>query len=303
MLDRLEFLIALAREKHFGRAAAACGVAQPTLSIGIQNLEEMFKVPLVKRSSRFKGFTPEGERVLLWAQRLVGDAQAMREEILSLQTGGGAHIRIASIPFAMLIVSRLTMPFQERHPRARFTVLARTSDMVVDLLHQREVDAGITYLDNDPVGEVIKLPLYRDKFMLLTRGDGALGQRKGVSWPDIAPLPLCLFTRDMQLRRMIDNVLRGQKLELVPQIETDSASALVSHVRTGRWVSVVPLSMIQSLQPPEDLRAIPVVEPEVAHTIGLVVSERFAIQPAIVSLMEEARALCPPELAGAVAPA
>src|SRR5262249_154554 len=112
MLDKLEFMIALAREKHFGRAAESCGVAQPTLSQGIQSLEEIFNVPLVKRSSRFQGFTPEGERVLVWARRLVGDAHAMRQEILGLQKGVGAHIRIAAIPSAMPVVASITAPFQ-----------------------------------------------------------------------------------------------------------------------------------------------------------------------------------------------
>ena len=79
MLDKLEFMIALAREKHFGRAAESCGVAQPTLSQGIQQLEEMLNVPLVKRSSRFLGFTPEGERALdhrevVLKRRLLGEA-------------------------------------------------------------------------------------------------------------------------------------------------------------------------------------------------------------------------------------
>ena len=66
--------------------AKSCGVAQPTLSLGIQSLEEMFNAPLVKRASRFQGFTPEGERVLVWAHRLVGDARAMRQEILGLKS-------------------------------------------------------------------------------------------------------------------------------------------------------------------------------------------------------------------------
>ena len=87
MLDKLEFMIALSREQHFGRAAQACGVAQPTLSLGIQSLEEMFNAPLVKRASRFQGFTPEGERLLVWAHRLVGDARAMRQDILGEQSG------------------------------------------------------------------------------------------------------------------------------------------------------------------------------------------------------------------------
>ena len=86
MLEKLEFMIALSREQHFGRAAESCGVAQPTLSLGIQSLEQMLNTPLVKRASRFQGFTPEGERVLVWAHRLVGDARAMRQDILGLKS-------------------------------------------------------------------------------------------------------------------------------------------------------------------------------------------------------------------------
>ena len=96
MLDKLEFMIALSREQHFGRAAESCGVAQPTLSLGIQSLEQMLNTPLVKRASRFQGFTPEGERVLVWAHRLVGDARAMRQDLLGLKNRHGfalAHRR------------------------------------------------------------------------------------------------------------------------------------------------------------------------------------------------------------------
>src|SRR5271168_3031266 len=59
MIDRLEFILALAREEHFGRAAEACRVSQPTLSAGIKYLEDMFGVLLVQRGSRFQGFTPK----------------------------------------------------------------------------------------------------------------------------------------------------------------------------------------------------------------------------------------------------
>ena len=81
MLDKLEYLMALARERHFGHAADACGVTQPTLSAGIKQLEETLGVLLVQRGSRFIGFTPEGERTLDWARRIVGDARAMREDL------------------------------------------------------------------------------------------------------------------------------------------------------------------------------------------------------------------------------
>src|SRR5215212_4544363 len=87
MLDKLEYLMALARERHFGRAAETCGVTQPTLSAGIKQLEETLGVLLVQRGSRFIGFTPEGQRTLDWARRIVGDARAMRQEIAALKHG------------------------------------------------------------------------------------------------------------------------------------------------------------------------------------------------------------------------
>ncbi len=85
MIEKLELLLALAKERHFGRAAEACGVTQPTMSTSLKQLEEILGVMLVQRGSRFQGFTPEGERTLDWARRIVGDARAMRQEINSLK--------------------------------------------------------------------------------------------------------------------------------------------------------------------------------------------------------------------------
>jgi DNA-binding transcriptional LysR family regulator len=293
MLEKLEFMIALSREQHFGRAAESCGVAQPTLSLGIQSLEQMLNVPLVRRSSRFQGFTPEGERVLVWARRLVGDAHAMRKDILNLNTGVDSHLRIAAIPSAMPLVAKLTMPFQVRHPAVRFTVLGRSSNALLNLLHQREIDIGVTYLSNEPIGEVNSVPLYREEYLLLTTPEGPLGYADRVTWAQAGEVPLCLLGRDLQNRRIIDSVLRRAGSEPTPMLETDSMLALIAYVRLGRWASIVPNSAMESVDVGDVLRAIPIVEPEVTHTIGLVVSERFPIQPTVAALMEEARALSP----------
>ena len=116
MIDKLEFILALARERHFGHAAEACGVSQPTLSAGIKQLEDSFGVLLVQRGSRFQGFTPEGERVLDWARRIVGDTRAMRQEIDALKQGLAGHIRIAAIPTALAMVAMITTPYRAKHP-------------------------------------------------------------------------------------------------------------------------------------------------------------------------------------------
>ena len=97
MIDKLELLLALAKERHFGRAAEACGVTQPTMSTSLKQLEEILGVVLVQRGSRFQGFTPEGERTLDWARRIVGDTRAMKQEINSLKDKLSGEIRIAAI--------------------------------------------------------------------------------------------------------------------------------------------------------------------------------------------------------------
>ena len=79
-LRQFEYLVALDRERHFGRAAAACHVGRPTLSQAVRRLEAELGVPLVRRSRTFEGFTPEGERVLVWAQRAVSEMQGLTQE-------------------------------------------------------------------------------------------------------------------------------------------------------------------------------------------------------------------------------
>ena len=177
MIDKLDFLLALAREKHFGRAAETCGVTQPTLSAGIKQLEEQMGVLLVNRGSRFQGFTPEGERVLEWARRIVGDTRAMREEINSLRHGLSGRLRIAAIPTALAMVAALTTPYREKHPNVQFTVYSRTSIEILDLLDNLEIDAGITYVENEPLGRVTTVPLYHERYRLLTSADAPLGDR------------------------------------------------------------------------------------------------------------------------------
>jgi len=293
MLEKLEFMIALAREQHFGRAAESCGVAQPTLSLGIQSLEQMLNTPLVKRASRFQGFTPEGERVLMWAHRLVGDARAMRQDLLGLKDGSEVHLRIGAIPSAMPLVARITVPLQVRYPNVRFTVLGRTYSVLLDMLRQREIEAGVTYLSNEPIGEVSAIPIYREEYLLLTTASGPFGDADRVTWSQASEAPLCLLARDMQSRRIVDSILRRIGVELTPLMETDSLSALIAHVHAGRWASIVPNSALETVEMNDTLRAIPIVEPEVSHTIGLVVSDRYPVQPAVASLIEEARARAP----------
>jgi len=292
MIDKLEFLLALAREKNFGKAAEACGVTQPTLSAGIKQLEDSFGLLLVQRSSRFIGFTAEGERVLDWARRIVGDARAMRQEVQALKSGLIGHLKVAAIPTALGMVSTLTTPYRAKHPNVKFTILSRTSIEVLGMLENLEVDAGITYIDNEPLGRARSIPLYTEQYRLLTSKDSPLGGRDSVTWAEVSRIPLCLLTPDMQNRRIIDKLLRDAGgADPEPTLESNSMIVLFSHVRTGQWASVMPEKLADTLGLTERLRAIPIVEPEAVHTIGLVVPDRDPMSPLVAALMAEAKLL------------
>jgi DNA-binding transcriptional LysR family regulator len=291
MIDKLEYLLALARERNFGRAAEACGVTQPTFSSGIKQLEDTLGVMLVQRTSRFLGFTAEGERVLDWGRGIVADSRAMRLEVQQLKKGLSGHLRIAAIPTALAMVSALTTPYRARHPDVKFTILSRPSMEVLTMLENLEVDAGLTYIDNEPLGRMRAVPLYLEQYRLLTSADSPLGDHDRVTWAEVAKIPLCLLTPDMQNRRIIDHLLHAAGGALEPTLESNSMIVLFSHVRTGRWASVMPEKLAETLGLTERLRSIPIVEPEAVHQIGLVVPPREPTTSLVSALVGEARAL------------
>jgi DNA-binding transcriptional LysR family regulator len=288
MIDKLEFLIALAREKNFGKAAEQCGVTQPTFSAGIKQLEDTLGVMLVQRTSRFLGFTAEGERVLDWARTIVADTRAMRQEVRTLKQGLSGHLKIAAIPTALAMVSALTTPYRAKHPNVKFTILSRTSSDVLSMLENLEVDAGLTYIDNEPLGRMRAVPLYLEQYRLLTSADSPLGERDQVTWAEVGRIPLCLLTPDMQNRRIIDSLLHAAGSRPEPTLESNSMIVLFSHVRTGRWASVMPEKLADTLGLTERLRSIPIVEPEAVHQIGLVVPPREPMTPLVSALVAEA---------------
>lgn len=289
MFGKLEYLIALSRERNFSRAAEVCGVSQPTFSAGIRALEDEMGMPLVLRASRFLGFTPEGERVLEWARRIVGDLQAMRADITNIRHELTGHLRIAAIPTALAVVSSLTTPYRARHPAVRFTILSCTSKEVLERIENLEVEAGVTYLDNERIGNLRSVPLYDERYRLLTAAGAPLGDRTRVSWAEVAAIPLCLLTPDMQNRRIIDRLLSGAGAVIQPTMESNSIVALASHVQTGAWASILPEKTAEMFAFDASLRSIPIVDPEEVHSVGLVVSDRDLLPPITAALVLEAQ--------------
>ncbi len=289
MLDKLAFLVALAREHHFGRAAEACGVTQPTLSAGLKQLEATLGVLLVHRSGRFGGFTPEGERVLAWAERIVADAAAMRGEVRALREGLSGHLRLAVIPTALPMVAHLTTPLRQAHPQILFAVRSCPAAEVLASVENLQADAGITYVETAGLGRLRSWPLFEERYRLLT-ADPAFASRASVTWPELAVLPLSLLTGDMQNRRIIDaRLLRAGALP-APVLETNSMIVLMTHVQTGHWASVMPAMIADGWGVRDPVRSIPVQEDQAAPVIGLVYPQRDPLLPLTAALVEQAKA-------------
>ncbi len=285
MIDKLEMFIALAAERHFGRAAEVCGITQPSLSSAIRQLEDQLGVQLVFRGSRFQGLTPEGLRVLDWARRIVGDVRALKSEMRSVHAGLSGNLRLGVIPTALPMVADLTAPFIARHPNVRVTILSRTSAEILAGIETLELDAGLTYLDNEPLGRVAQVPLYTEFYRFLCAPGSALSARDRVSWAEVAGQSLCLLTADMQNRRIVNQHLAGVGARALPSVESNSTIALVAHVKTGTWASVVPMKLAAMFT---GLIAIPILDPEAEHLVGLITARHDPQTPVLAALIEQA---------------
>lgn len=279
LLRQLEYLVALARSRHFGNAAQACYVSQPTLSEGIRKLEDELGIPLVRRGRRFEGFTPEGERVVLWAQRILADRDAMHSEIEALRAGLSGRLRIGTVPTASTAVALLTQPFCAANPLATVQIFADLqSEDIVNRLRAFELDAAVTYHSTVVENEFRFVPLYRERYVLLTRrsAPGTDGPAE-ISWAEAAAYPLCLLHPLMLGRQVLDAVFETVGVSVTPRVETDSIASLFAQVRAGQWASIVPHAWLHVFGVPAGMHVVPLVRPVRTERIGLVLPARAPI--------------------------
>jgi len=289
LVKHLTYLIALARERHFGRAAETCGISQPALSAAIRQIEGELGVRVVERSRRFIGFTPEGQLVLDRAQRLVHDFESLRQDISVLKRALAGRLRIGAIPAALPVIALLTTPFCEQHPSVSVHIQAQSSKEIQRGIDTFDIDVGLTYLDNEPLSRVRTLPVYRDRFVFITSEHPRFAGRKVMSWRDAAKERLCLLSNDMQNRRIIDRAFASVGETARPVIEANALIALMSHVRLGQWSGIVPQSLLLLTGISNGLRALPMGDPTPSHSIGLVYADREPVSGLVAAFLATAK--------------
>lgn len=266
---QLDYLVTLAREKHFARAAEICCVSQPALSAAVRSLETELGITIVQRGQRFQGFTPEGERILDWARQTLAALEGMKQEASMSRLRLTGTVRMGAIPTAMPIVSLLTGPCREQHASLQQLVLSLSTEEIMRRLDDFELDIGLTYLEDQRLNGFHVQPLYRERYMLLARDRLALEGKTEINWEDAAELPLCLLATHMQNRRIVDAAFRRANVHPNVAVETDSVFALYSQVRHAGLFSVVPHSLLCLFESRDDMVAIPLI-PELSRAIGMI---------------------------------
>lgn len=272
LLRQLEYFVAVARERHFARAAEACYVSQPALSTAIAKLERELNVTLINRGQNFEGLTLEGERLVVWAKRLLADHHGLKAEAAALRSGISGTLRLGTGPTVSTTMAQPVAAFCALHPLAKVKVSSRLSS--TELLRQLrnfELDAAIAHFGPDDQVGLTVVPLYEEQYVLLVSGEKLVPGARTITWAQAAELPLALLTPDMRFRQFIDKAFASSGALATPQVETDSVASLYAHVATGAWASVVPHTWLRAMPVTSAARAIRLVEPEATAPISMAI--------------------------------
>jgi DNA-binding transcriptional LysR family regulator len=272
LLRQLEYFVAVARERHFARAAESCYVSQPALSTSIAKLERELSVTLIHRGQNFEGLTPEGERLVVWAKRVLAEHDALKAEAAAMRSGISATLRLGTGPTVSTTAALPVAAFCALHPLAGVKVCSRLSS--TELLRQLrnfELDAAIAHFGPDDQSGLEVVPLYEEQYVLLVSGEQLVPTVKTITWAEAAQLPLALLTPDMRFRQFIDKAFASSGAVAAPQVETDSVASLYAHVATGAWASVVPHTWLRAMPVTGAARAIRLVEPDTRAQISMAI--------------------------------
>jgi DNA-binding transcriptional LysR family regulator len=241
LFRQLEYFVAVASERHFARAAETCYVSQPALSASIAKLERELNVTLINRAHNYQGLTAEGERLVVWAKRILAEQEAFKAEVAAVQSGVTGTLRLGTEPTASTTLALPVAAFCAAHPLAKVRVDSRVSTTeLARQLREFELDVAIAHFAPEDRPGLQVIPLYEERYVVLAPSDQLIPDGNTMNWADAARLPLALLTPDMRIRQVIDNAFKQSGITVTPQVETDSVASLYAHVGVGACASIVP---------------------------------------------------------------
>ncbi|MCW8840285.1 MAG: LysR substrate-binding domain-containing protein [Gammaproteobacteria bacterium] len=184
-LTELRYIVAVAEKRHFGRAAQACFVSQPTLSVAVKRLEEELGVTLFERSRAEIALTPAGERVVQQARRALAEAGAVREVAMASKDELAGPLRLGAIyTIAPYLLPDLIPAINEQAPRMPLLVEENYTAVLSEKLKRGDLDVIIIALPFDEPG-VVTLALYDEPFVMLLPASHPLSLKPAIAISDL----------------------------------------------------------------------------------------------------------------------
>ncbi len=286
-IRQLQYLVTLAEERHFTRAAAVCNVTQPTLSGRIRQLEIELGVPIIERGKKFHGLTPEGERILVWAKKIISDCSSLRNEVAGKSAEVFGKVTIGVIPSADVAVAPLILDLKKKLPNAHASIQLMTHDEIHKALEDYQIDAGITYTQFSDAKKHKSFTLYEEDYRLFMPAGHRLEAAESVEWETAVNAgPMVALAPNLQNRVMVDSTLRFLGVELEPEVEAETIPSLGGFIRRG-FCALLPEFSVLSLGP--GIASVPLIKPVVSHSIGMVMAKR-ELEPAIITQLADCAA-------------
>ncbi len=277
-LRQLQYFQALCQHGHFGRAAAACNVSQPALSVKIQELETLLGKPLINRDLRPFCPTPFGREVLGTAQRILSDVQELEDSALR-QRGVEGPFTLGIIPtVAPYLLPTAIRLIQDSLPALDLQIREATTDELLDEILSGQLDAALIATDVT-TPELTQRALFQDRFLLAVQAaqSESLGLKDGqIVLEDIAPLKLLLLAEGHCLRDQTKSFCQYATQETLNQIGASSLHTLAGLVASGYGTTLLPEIAFADTEGRSELTILRLAEPSPDRTISLVIRTQNA---------------------------
>ena len=292
-LTELRYVVAVARERHFGRAAEACFVSQPTLSVAIKKLEDELGTQIFERRTNDVTMTPAGERIVGQAQRTLDEAGRIKEIARQGKDPLSGPLRLGVIyTIGPYLLPALVRQLLKDAPQMPLLLTENFTVKLVDLLKNGEIDVAIMALPLPEAGLVLQ-PVYDEPFVIAVPRMHPWSKRKAIPSEDLK--------KETMLLLGTGHCFRDQVLEVCPELSRFSSSAegiqktfegssleTIRHmVGSGLGVTVLPMTSIPDKPPRDSLLAyIPFKPPAPDRRVVLAWRKSFTRTPAIESLRQ-----------------
>lgn len=285
-LTELRYIVALARERHFGRAAEACFVSQPTLSVAVKKLEDELGVPLFERRANEVNVTALGERIVAQAQRVLEEVEALKQLAAQGQDPLTGPLRLGAIyTIGPYLLPHLIPALHKRAPRMPLLVEENFTAALSARLRHGELDAIVVSLPFEEPG-VLTLPLYDEPFVVALPATHAWNKKKSIKGEELPNQDLLLLGsghcfRD-QVLKVCPALNRAGSGGMQKTLEGSSLETIRHMVASGAGITVLPCSSVAAPAPEKRLLAIrPFAQPVPSRRVALAWRKSFPRPQAI----------------------